>query len=66
LELLLFLILFPLLTAFLCLVLPENPIRRWVIRISGVLIGAGAVYLLVTSYNKGFTWSMSRTSRRAW
>jgi ech hydrogenase subunit A len=53
LELLLFLILFPLLTAFLCLALPEHPIRRWVIRVSGVLIGAGAVYLLVTSYNKG-------------
>ncbi len=53
LELLLFLILFPLLTAILCLALPEHPIRRWVIRVSGVLIGAGAVYLLVTSYNKG-------------
>jgi len=53
LELLLFLILFPLLTAVLCLVLPDHPIRRWVIRVSGVLIGAGAVYLLVTSYDSG-------------
>ena len=53
LELLLYLILFPLLTAILCLALPEHPIRRWVIRVSGVLIAAGAVYLLVTSYNKG-------------
>lgn len=53
LELLLFLILFPLLTAFLCLALPEHPIRRWVIRVSGVLIGGGSVYLLATAYNKG-------------
>ncbi len=52
-ELLLFLILFPLLTAILCLALPEHPVRRWVIRASAVLIGGGSVYLLATAYNKG-------------
>ena len=52
-ELLLFLILFPLLTAILCLALPEHPVRRWVIRASAVLIGGGSVYLLTTAYNKG-------------
>jgi len=52
-QLLLFLILFPLITAFFMLAVRRDYERRWIVKISALLIGAVTVLLLVTQFDKG-------------
>lgn len=52
-NLLLFLVLFPLLTALFMLFVRRDLIRCWIVRISAVAIGAVVVYLLALAYDKG-------------
>jgi ech hydrogenase subunit A len=53
LQLLLFLILFPLITAVFMLVVRKDAERNWIVSLSALGIGAVLVYLLVTAFNKG-------------
>ena len=52
-ELLLFLIAFPLFIALLMLVMPNNAVRTWIVRLSAVGIIAGTLLLLYSGYTKG-------------
>jgi len=52
-QLLLFLILFPLITALFMLAVRRDTERNWIIKISALLIGAVTVLLLVTQFDKG-------------
>jgi len=52
-QLLLFLILFPLITAFFMLAVRRDTERNWIVKISALLIGAVTVLLLVTQFDKG-------------
>ena len=52
-QLLLFLILFPLITALFMLAVQRDTERKWIIKISALLIGAVTVLLLVTQFDKG-------------
>ena len=45
-ELLLFLIAFPLLIALLILVMPNNAVRTWIVRLSAVGIIAGTLLIM--------------------
>ena len=49
LQLLLFLILFPLITAVFMLVVRKDAERNWIVRLSALGIGAVLVWLLVTA-----------------
>ena len=53
LQLLVFLILFPLITAVFMLVVRKNAERDWIVRSSALGIGATLVYLLITAFDKG-------------
>jgi ech hydrogenase subunit A len=52
-QLLFFLILFPLITAFFMLAVRRDYERSWIVKISALLIGAVTVLLLVTQFGKG-------------
>ena len=52
-QLLLFLILFPLITALFMLAVRRDIERNWIVKISALLIGAVTVLLLVTQFDKG-------------
>ncbi len=52
-QLLLFLILFPLITALFMLAVRRDTERNWIVKISALLIGAVTVLLLVTQFDKG-------------
>ena len=52
-QLLLFLILFPLITALFMLAVRRDTERSWIVKISALLIGAVTVLLLVTQFDKG-------------
>jgi ech hydrogenase subunit A len=52
-ELLLFLIAFPLLTALLMLITPNDTVRTWIVRLSALGIIAVTLLLLYTGYTKG-------------
>ena len=52
-QLLLFLILFPLITASFMLVVRRDADRNWIVRISSVVIGAVLIYLLFAAFDKG-------------
>ena len=52
-QLLLFLILFPLITAVFMLAVRREIDRSWIVRISAVVIGAVLIYLLVAAFDKG-------------
>ncbi len=53
LQLLLFLILFPLITAVFMLVVRKDVERNWIVSLSALGIGAVLVYLLATAFDKG-------------
>ena len=50
---LLFLILFPLITAFFMLLVRRDTERNWIVKISALAIGVVTVIALVTLYDKG-------------
>lgn len=52
-QLLLFLILFPLITALFMLLVRNDPGRDWIVKLSALIIGAGTVLLLVSLFDKG-------------
>jgi ech hydrogenase subunit A len=53
LQLIVFLILFPLITAVFMLIVRKNAERDWIVRLSALGIGATLVYLLITAFDKG-------------
>jgi len=52
-QLILFLILFPLVTAVFMLFVGKDVERRWIVKLSALVIGVVLVYLLITGFNKG-------------
>jgi ech hydrogenase subunit A len=52
-DVLYFLLLAPLIAAVLLYVLPDHPVRDWLVRIAAVAIAGGSLYLLATAFNKG-------------
>jgi ech hydrogenase subunit A len=52
-QLLIFLILFPLIAAFFLLIARKDLEREWIVKLSALAIGIVSVYLLITSYDKG-------------
>ncbi len=52
-QLLLFLILFPLITAFFMLAVRRDAERGWIVKLSALAIGAVTVLLLLTQFNQG-------------
>ena len=56
-ELLLFLILFPLIIALLMYALPEHALKHLLVRIGALVIGVASVYLVVTSFAQGAVFS---------
>jgi len=52
-QILLFLILFPLITAFFMLFARKEFERGWIVRLSALAIGVATVYLLITTFDKG-------------
>lgn len=52
-QLLLFLILFPLITALFMLAVRRDSDRNWIVKLSALAIGAVTVILLVTQFDKG-------------
>jgi len=52
-QLLLFLILFPLIAAFIMLIVRNDIGRNWIVKVSAIVIGAVSLFLLVTSFDKG-------------
>jgi len=52
-QLLLFLILFPLIAAFILLIVRNDIGRNWIVKVSAIVIGAVSLFLLVTSFDKG-------------
>ncbi|MEN6341524.1 MAG: proton-conducting transporter membrane subunit [Methanospirillum sp.] len=52
-DVLYFLLLAPLIAAVLLYVLPDHPVRDWLVRIAAVVIAGASVYLLATAFNKG-------------
>ncbi len=53
LQLLVFLILFPLITAIFMLIVRRDQERKWIVRLSALMMGAVLVWLLATAFNKG-------------
>ena len=47
-----FLLLAPLIAAVLLYMLPDHPVRDWLVRIAAVVIAGASVYLLATAFNK--------------
>ena len=56
-ELLLFLILFPLVIALLMYALPEHALKHLLVRIGALVIGVASVYLVATSFAQGAVFS---------
>jgi len=56
-ELLLFLILFPLIIALLMYALPEHALKHLLVRIGALVIGVASVYLVATSFAQGAVFS---------
>ena len=52
-QALLFLILFPLITAFFMLIAKKDFVRDWIVKLSALVIGVVSVLLLITTYDKG-------------
>ncbi len=52
-DVLYFLLLAPLIAAVLLYVLPDHPVRDWLVRIAAVAIAGASVYLLATAFDKG-------------
>ena len=52
-DVLYFLLLAPLIAAVLLYVLPDHPVRDWLVRIAAVVIAGASVYLLATAFDKG-------------
>ncbi len=52
-QLILFLILFPLVTAVFMLLVGKDAERRWIVKLSALVTGAVLVYLLITGFDKG-------------
>ena len=52
-QLLLFLILFPLITAFFMLIAKKDLARDWIVKLSALAIGVVSVFLLISTYDKG-------------
>ncbi len=52
-DVLYFLLLAPLIAAVLLYVLPDHPVRDWLVRIAAVVIAGASLYLLATAFNKG-------------
>ncbi len=52
-DILLFLLLAPLIAAVLLYVLPNHPVRDWLVRLAAVAIAGASLYLLATAFNKG-------------
>jgi ech hydrogenase subunit A len=52
-DVLYFLLLAPLIAAVLLYVLPDHPVRDWLVRLAAVVIAGASVYLLATAFDKG-------------
>ena len=52
-QALLFLILFPLITAFFMLIAKKDLVRDWIVKLSAIAIGVVSVLLLISTYDKG-------------
>ena len=52
-QLLIFLILFPLIAAFFLFLAKKDIERAWIVKLSALVIAIVSVYLLISTYNKG-------------